>query len=91
MNAMNSTEVYSKGDIKYTIGMKAFGGIIFYLDKTKKHGLVVSTENVGGSWMTFPWGCYGVSIEDAEGVDVGTGRLNTNAIVNACDEKENAA
>ena len=56
MNAMNSAEVYSKGDIKYTIGMKAFGGVIFYLDKTKKHGLVVSTENVGGSWMTLPMG-----------------------------------
>ena len=33
MNAINSDEVYSKGEIKYTIGMKAFGGIIFYLDK----------------------------------------------------------
>lgn len=91
MNAINSAEVYSKGDIKYTIGMKAFGGVIFYLDKTKKHGLVVSTENVGGSWMTYPWGCYGLSIIDAEGVDIGSGRLNTNAIVNGCDEKETAA
>ena len=71
--------------------MKAFGGVIFYLDKTKKHGLVVSTENVGGSWKTYPWGCYGSSIKDAEGIDVGTGRLNTNAIVNGCDDKEAAA
>ena len=23
-------------------------------------------------------GCYGLSIEDAEGIDVGSGRLNTN-------------
>ena len=91
MNTTNSAEIYSKGDIKYTIGMKAFVGVIFYLDKTKKHGLVVSTENVGGSWMTYPWGCYGLSIEDAEGVDVGAGRLNTNAIVNACNEEETAA
>ncbi|MBI49554.1 MAG: hypothetical protein CL850_04635 [Crocinitomicaceae bacterium] len=90
-NSKSTDVYYSKGDVKYAIGMKAFGGVIFYLDKTKKHGLVVSTENVGGSWMTYPWGCYGSSIKDAEGIDVGTGRLNTNAIVNACDDKETAA
>ena len=32
--------------------------------------------------MTYSWGCYGLSIVDAEGIDVGKGRLNTNAIVN---------
>tara|TARA_B100000900_G_scaffold65519_1_gene50750 strand:- start:775 stop:1308 length:534 start_codon:yes stop_codon:yes gene_type:complete len=88
---MKSDGDYPNDKDKYSIGMKAFGGVIFYLDKTKKHGLVVSTENVGGSWMTYPWGCYGLSINDAEGIDVGTGRLNTNAIINACDEKETAA
>ncbi len=88
---MKSDGDYPNDKDNYSIGMKAFGGVIFYLDKTKKHGLVVSTENVGGSWMTYPWGCYGLSINDAEGIDVGTGRLNTNAIVNACDEKETAA
>ena len=86
-----SADPFYMGDDKYTIGMKAFGGVIFYLDKTKKHGLVVSTENLGGNWMTYPWGCYGLSIEDAEGIDVGSGRLNTNAILNACDEKGIAA
>ncbi|GIS04741.1 MAG: hypothetical protein CM15mP107_3610 [Bacteroidota bacterium] len=90
-NAVFSADSFSKSEEEYTIGMKAFGGVIFYIDKTKKHGLVVSTENVGGSWMSYPWGCYGLSIEDAEGIDVGTGRLNTNAIVSACDEKETAA
>ncbi len=90
-NIVGSEGCPSRGDKGFTIGMKAFGGVIFYLDKTKKHGLVVSTENVGGSWMTYPWGCYGLSILDAEGIDVGTGRLNTNAIVSACDEEGTAA
>ena len=88
---MISSDITSKRDKEFSIGMKAFGGVIFYIDKSKKHGLVVSTENVGGSWKTYPWGCYGTSILDAEGIDVGTGRLNTNAIVNACEEKGNAA
>lgn len=90
-NAVFSADSFSKSDVEYAIGMKAFGGVIFYLDKTKKHGLVVSTENVGGSWKSYPWGCFGLSIEDAEGIDVGSGRLNTNAILSACDQKETAA
>ena len=38
-----------------------------------------------------PWGCYGLSIEDAEGIIELVQEINTNAIVNACDEKENDA
>ena len=90
-NAIILVDSPTNDDDKYAIGMKAFGGVIFYLDKTKKHGLVVSLENIGGKWMKYPWGCYGLSIEDAEGIDLGTGRLNTNAILNACDEKQSAA
>ena len=90
-NAIILVDSPTNDDDKYAIGMKAFGGVIFYLDKTKKHGLVVSLENIGGKWMKYPWGCYGLSIEDAEGIDIGTGRLNTNAILNACDEKQYAA
>ena len=90
-NIMSIADSPFKGEEEFTVGMKAFGGVIFYLDKTKKHGLVVSTENIGGSWMTYPWGCSGVSISAAEGIDVGTGRFNTNAILSACDEKGTAA
>jgi len=90
-NVLISSDYTTKGDEKYTIGMKAFGGVIFYLDKTKKHGLVVSRENVGGSWMTYSWGCCGLSIENAEGIDIGSGRFNTNAIVNTCDDNQTAA
>ena len=38
-----------------------------------------------------PMGLLWFINKDAEGIDVGTGRLNTNAIVSACDEKETAA
>lgn len=76
---------------EYSIGMKAFGGVIFYIDKTNLHGLVVSVNNIGGSWMKYPWGCYGYSLSDAEGIDVGSGRINTNAILNSCSDKNSAA
>lgn len=68
---------------KLKIGSEAHGGVIFYLDKTKKHGLVVSTENVG-DWEKYVWGCRGKSIEASEGVKIGTGRVNTDAIAGSC-------
>ena len=74
-----------------SIGMKAFGGVIFYIDKTKKHGLVVSVENIGGDWSKYIWGCYGSSIDGAEGIKIGAGRINTNAIANTCADELNAA
>jgi len=76
---------------KLFIGMEAFGGIIFHLDKSGKHGMVVSLENIGGDLMRYKWGCYGVTIEGANGIKLGLGRMNTLAISTNCDDKFNAA
>jgi hypothetical protein len=40
----------------YQIGDTAFGGVIFYLDQTRQHGLVVSTNDIAGTGQS--WGCY---------------------------------
>jgi len=55
---------------KLKIGDEVYGGVVFHLDKTKKHGLVVSTENVGDRGK-YVWGCYGNSIEGAGGIKIG--------------------
>ena len=76
---------------KLSVGMVAFGGVIFYLDKSGKHGMVVSLENIGGDLMKYKWGCHGVTIEGANGIKLGSGRINTLAISTTCDEEFNAA
>lgn len=75
---------------KLKIGAKAYGGVVFYLDKTKKHGLIVSTENVG-DFKKYVWGCSGKSIRSAEGIKIGTGLMNTLEIANSCKDALHAA
>ena len=74
-----------------SVGLEAFGGVIFHLDKSGKHGMVVSLENIGGDLMKYKWGCHGVTIEGANGIKLGLGRMNTLAISTNCDDKFNAA
>jgi hypothetical protein len=59
------------------IGMSYGGGIIFYLDATKSHGLIASPSD----YQTIVvWSQKSVTT-NATGIPVGTGRANTNAIV----------
>lgn len=64
----------------YVVGESALGGIIFYVDDTKQHGLVYATSNHGSgiSWYN---GSYVTT--HATGTALGTGRANTTAIVAA--------
>lgn len=62
------------------------GGVIFYLDGTRKHGLVCTIY----SYLK-PWGCYCSDIPGANGFEIGTGAQNTEAIVAGCDEPDIAA
>lgn len=66
------------------VGMEHQGGIIFRLDETGKHGLIVAKEDLGPA----PWGCYGTSIPAAQG---GDGLANTLAILANCPEPGIAA
>jgi hypothetical protein len=63
------------------IGDTHEGGIIFYLDATKKHGLVCAPTDQSTS---APWCNNGVNITtNANGIEEGTGTANTTTIVNA--------
>lgn len=66
---------------EYTVGEKIYGGIIFYIDGSGKHGLVCAPEDQAN---VAEWGCEGTKIPGADGTVVGTGNQNTTDIVNGC-------
>lgn len=63
----------------HTIGESYGGGIIFYLDGAKKHGLICAASNQSSGMI---WGATNVTTL-ATGSAVGTGQANTTAIVSA--------
>jgi hypothetical protein len=67
------------------LGQSYAGGIVFYLDGTGLHGLVAATADQGSP----PFGCEGLSIPTS--TDLGTGAINTAAIVAACAQAGTAA
>ena len=70
------------------IGDFCFGGIVFYIDETTRHGLVAAPEDIG----MFEWGCYGSEILGASHINgtTGKGYQNTMDIVNQkCFTAEN--
>ena len=76
------------------VGANYQGGIIFYVDDTKCHGLIASVldyddVNDGSISNTHSWGCQGFSI--VTGVAIGTGLQNTINIVNNCSSIKCAA
>ena len=65
----------------YEVGDLAEGGIVFYVDETGQHGLVAATEDNSQMW---DWGCYGIEIIGANGIEIGTGLQNTLDITSGC-------
>ncbi|MCU0377754.1 MAG: DUF1566 domain-containing protein, partial [Bacteroidales bacterium] len=68
------------------IGESYGGGYIFYLDPSGLHGLIASPYDVGYA----NWGCLGTLI-GGTGTSLGSGKANTTAIVNGCNENGIAA
>ena len=68
------------------IGVKAFGGIIFYLNQITGKGMVCSQSDQGST----DWGCPGTFL-GAKVDDIGSGLNNTNTIVAKCSSTTNAA
>ncbi len=68
------------------IGESYAGGIIFYVDSTKKHGLVSPANQT----LVAMWGCMGKVIGGTSAA-IGTGQANTLAIINGCDSTKTAA
>ena len=68
-------------DATLAIGLAYAGGLIFYLDPTKQHGLVCGDTTLG---VFNKWGCKGTKITGAMGKVVGTGAQNTVDIAAGC-------
>jgi hypothetical protein len=71
----------------FVIGQSYGGGIIFYIDGTNLHGLISATSDQSTSAS---WGCYGTYIGWTF-TGIGTGQVNTTAIVNGCTQAGIAA
>ena len=77
----------------YSIGDIVNGGVVFWLDSTGQHGLVVAFSDVATS---VEWGCYGTDLPNVSnapynnnvpaglGAEIGDGFNNTNDILNDC-------
>ena len=61
------------------------GGIVFWVDGNGG-GLEVAPDDLG----IYEWGCFSTWL-NASGTDIGTGKLNTDVIVNECAEINTAA
>jgi len=70
----------------FSIGQSYGGGIIFYVDGTGQHGLISATSDQSTGAQ---WGCYATYIGTS--TTIGTGQVNTTAIVNGCNETGIAA
>jgi hypothetical protein len=77
----------------YSIGDVVNGGVVFWLDSTGQHGLVVAFSDVATS---VEWGCFGVDLPNVLnvpynggtpsglGAEIGDGFNNTNNILKDC-------
>jgi hypothetical protein len=67
-------------ELSANIGDTVYGGIVFYIDSTGQHGLVAALSDLEEQYK---WGCFGESVEGADGIEIGTGLQNTIDIVNS--------
>ena len=82
---LSDLAIDNESNSNLSIGQEYQGGIIFYLDETKKHGLIAAKEDLGPA----AWGCYGTSIPGAQSME--DGFTNTKAILANCNEPGIAA
>lgn len=64
----------------FTLGENANGGIIFYLDQTKMHGLAIAPSDLEMA----KWGCSGSYLTSAPGGNGVSGSINTKDIIDKC-------
>ncbi len=63
------------------------GGVVFFVDDSKLHGLVCTSRFIGD----FVWGCPGTEINGADDLEIGGGQQNTLDIINGCNQTPIAA
>lgn len=66
----------------FWVGQNYQGGKIFYIDRSRKHGLIAAEFDLPNSY----WGCSGDSIEiaDINDLRVGIGSRNSQIIADSC-------
>ncbi|NCA77506.1 MAG: hypothetical protein EOM90_14330 [Alphaproteobacteria bacterium] len=71
----------------YHIGDSYGGGIIFFIDDTRLHGLIAAPNDQSAG---APWGCINTTIGSTS-TEIGSGQSNTTLIVNGCGTSNIAA
>ncbi len=89
--AINETGIAYGNEIsfksaKFQLRQLYAGGIIFYLDSSKEHGLICGTSSIGN----YEWGCTNSNVSGTS-VNFGTGLQNTLNIISACSGSNVAA
>ena len=92
-SATTSASNEANSTAAFTIGQTYHGGIIFYIDNSGQHGLIVSKNDLSTTLgnTQFPWKIGAYVITGATGTAIGTGASNTAAIVAAMGSKGNYA
>ncbi|MGG9971837.1 DUF1566 domain-containing protein [Ferruginibacter sp. SUN002] len=72
---------------KHFIGEAFGGGIVFYVDSTEKHGLIVSNEDIS---VKAKWG-YSDTVLHANAKNIGAGKSNTEIITKTLTDSTLAA
>jgi hypothetical protein len=90
--AINETGIAYGNEIsfksaKFQLRQLYAGGIIFYLDSSKEHGLICGTSSIGN----YEWGCNNSNVGWGTSVNFGSGLSNTQNIMAACSGNNVAA
>jgi uncharacterized protein DUF1566 len=80
--------VIATAEYRPEIGDYYKGGLIFYIDATKKHGLVCAYSDQSAD---AEWGCSETAVPGADGTAIGSGAQNTIDIVEKCGGYDIAA
>tara|TARA_Y100000385_G_C12907579_1_gene556975 strand:- start:218 stop:835 length:618 start_codon:yes stop_codon:yes gene_type:complete len=82
-------EANTGGNCEYLeIGDLYQGGVIFYLDSTNIHGLLVAKGDLPGEYQ---WGCYETEVLGADLVNMHSGMQNSLDIINSCNDSLSSA
>lgn len=79
--AQEVSSLRSDAPLQHYIGEKYHGGIVFYVDETKQHGLIASLINANTEGVQWRNGASGNKVTNARGDGIGAGEANTRIII----------
>jgi hypothetical protein len=86
----NQFSITTNSNSTLKIGDSFGGGIVYYIDATGKHGLILA-PNDQDNGRGASWGCNSIEIAGADSKNYLSGYQNTNDILNFCSESGIAA